>query len=90
MKSYFSKEARSLLTQLLEKDVSFHRKSFEVWMIGIFLWFQPKERLKNAEEVKKHEFFKEIDWDELNAKTIKPPFRPKLKGSRDLRFFDKV
>lgn len=32
---------------------------------------------KDAEEVKEHPFFKEINWKELKEKKVAPPFRPK-------------
>lgn len=31
---------------------------------------------KDAEEIKKHAFFKGIDWDKVAAKKMKPPFKP--------------
>lgn len=42
----------------------------------------PNERLgagpRDAEEIKDHEFFKGINWDELLALKSKPPFYPKI------------
>jgi len=46
--------------------------------------------IKDAEEVKSHPFFAEVDWKLLHEKKIDPPFKPKLNGPKDLRFFDKV
>ncbi|XP_077162011.1 serine/threonine-protein kinase N3 isoform X2 [Paroedura picta] len=52
----------------------------------------PERRLgagaADAEEIKIQPFFKEIDWDALFAKTIKPPFVPTLKGATDVSNFD--
>ncbi|XP_060107044.1 serine/threonine-protein kinase N3 [Heteronotia binoei] len=52
----------------------------------------PERRLgagaSDAEEIKIQPFFKEIDWDALFAKTIKPPFVPTLKGATDISNFD--
>ena len=45
---------------------------------------------RDAEEIKSHPFFAEVDWKLLQEKKIDPPFIPKLNGSKDLRFFDKV
>ncbi len=42
-----------------------------------------------SENIKKHPFFKEIDWDKLETKQIDPPFNPKVKDVRDLKNFDK-
>ncbi|GFS64603.1 calcium-independent protein kinase C [Trichonephila inaurata madagascariensis] len=35
-----------------------------------------------------HAFFKEVDWDALEARKVKPPFRPKIKTKRDVNNFD--
>ncbi|XP_030629130.1 serine/threonine-protein kinase N2 isoform X2 [Chanos chanos] len=52
----------------------------------------PERRLgageKDAEEVKKHLFFRNIDWNGLLAKRVKPPFVPTIHGSNDVSNFD--
>ena len=50
----------------------------------------PTRRLgaKGADEIKKHVFFKGIDWDKLVKKEIKPPFQPTLKSELDVSHFD--
>lgn len=53
-------------------------------------FFQPKRRLSNPIEIKRHEFFKTIDWNKLARKELKAPFQPKLSSPKDLRYFDKV
>ncbi|XP_053201503.1 calcium-independent protein kinase C-like [Panonychus citri] len=35
-----------------------------------------------------HPFFKEIDWIALEARKVKPPFKPKIKTKRDVNNFD--
>ena len=51
----------------------------------------PKHRLgatRDAEELKAHPFFADIDWDALGKKNVVPPFKPKLKGELDVSNFD--
>jgi len=51
----------------------------------------PKHRLgatRDAEELKAHPFFADIDWDALMKKNVVPPFKPKLKGELDTSNFD--
>ncbi|KAI0391375.1 serine/threonine-protein kinase sck1 [Xylariaceae sp. FL0594] len=51
----------------------------------------PKHRLgavDDAEELKRHAFFADIDWDSLSKKLITPPFKPKLKSETDVSYFD--
>ncbi|KAG7260634.1 hypothetical protein CRUP_007940 [Coryphaenoides rupestris] len=39
-------------------------------------------------EIKNHMFFSPINWEELNAKKLTPPFNPNVTGPNDLRHFD--
>ncbi|QSZ28976.1 hypothetical protein DSL72_003485 [Monilinia vaccinii-corymbosi] len=51
----------------------------------------PKHRLgatDDAEELKRHPFFSDIDWTALTKKLITPPFKPKLKSETDVSNFD--
>ncbi|KAK7159053.1 hypothetical protein R3I94_005400 [Phoxinus phoxinus] len=52
----------------------------------------PERRLgageRDAQDVKKHLFFRHIDWDGLLAKKVKPPFVPIIQGSSDVSNFD--
>lgn len=51
----------------------------------------PKHRLgatNDAEELKQHAFFADIDWTLLSKKLITPPFRPKLTSETDVSYFD--
>lgn len=51
----------------------------------------PKHRLgatDDAEELKRHPFFNDIDWEALTKKLITPPFKPKLKSETDTSNFD--
>ncbi|PRP89629.1 hypothetical protein PROFUN_00893 [Planoprotostelium fungivorum] len=69
---YFSPEARTLISGLLERD--------PVKRMGA-----NKDGVKG---LKSHPFFKNIDWDKLVKKMVQPPFRPNLKSEMDVRFFD--
>uniref|UniRef100_A0A4W6FIZ3 protein kinase C n=1 Tax=Lates calcarifer TaxID=8187 RepID=A0A4W6FIZ3_LATCA len=52
----------------------------------------PERRLgageRDAEEVKKHLFFRHMDWNGLLAKKVKPPFVPTIQGANDVSNFD--
>jgi len=51
----------------------------------------PKHRLgatNDAEELKAHPFFADIDWNALMKKMVVPPFKPKLKSILDTSNFD--
>ncbi|VBB35232.1 unnamed protein product [Acanthocheilonema viteae] len=38
--------------------------------------------------IRAHPFFWEIDWEALEARRVKPPFKPKIKSKRDTSNFD--
>lgn len=42
----------------------------------------------DAEELKRHPFFNDIDWEALSKKLITPPFKPSLKSDTDVSYFD--
>ncbi|KAL9050031.1 MAG: hypothetical protein Q9162_006881 [Coniocarpon cinnabarinum] len=51
----------------------------------------PKHRLGangDAEELKNHAFFADIDWQALGQKDLVPPFKPRLKSETDTQNFD--
>jgi len=80
-----------LFRMILEKPVEI-KSSFSpeaASLVQAFLTVDPKQRLSDPNQIKKHSFFKGIDWKRLAAREIKPPFMPKIKGNKDLRHFDK-
>ena len=58
--------------------------------IGKLLQIDPEKRLgyNSSEEIKKSAFFKDMDFDKVYNKEYKPPFKPKLIGDLDLKYFD--
>ena len=54
----------------------------------------PNNRLGNGvngvENIKSHEYFKDVDWNKYYNKEIEPPFIPKLDSDEDLKYFDKI
>ncbi|KAM8921332.1 ribosomal protein S6 kinase alpha-5 [Pelodytes ibericus] len=66
-----SEEVKELMQRLLQKD--------------------PEKRLgsgpEGSEEIKKHHFFKDINWEDLSAKKVLAPFRPIIKDELDVGNF---
>ena len=51
--------------------------------------FDASKRLgKHVEDIKNHEFFKDIDWIKLEKKEITPPYKPKIRFAGDVGNFD--
>ena len=46
--------------------------------------------MSNPKDIKRHEFFRGINWDKLSKKELPAPFRPVVTDQRDLRYFDRV
>ncbi|KAL6210577.1 hypothetical protein ACLB2K_015809 [Fragaria x ananassa] len=71
--SFLTSEAHSLLKGLLAKDAC--------------------KRLGcgplRGEEVKRHKWFKQINWKKLDAREIQPSFRPKVTGKHCIANFEK-
>ena len=74
MKQYFSPEATAILTVLLERD--------------------PTKRLgysiKDADELRAHPFFAQIDWKQVATQTHETAYKPKVKGAEDISCIDKL
>ena len=70
----FSEDAKDLISQLVQLD--------------------PTKRIgagpNGFENLKKHKYFEEINWDDLENKKIEPPFIPELESPTDLKYFDRI
>ncbi|XP_055676717.1 protein kinase C-like [Lutzomyia longipalpis] len=56
-----------------------------------FMTKNPARRLGctgNENQIKSHAFFKDLDWDALEVRKVRPPFRPKIRSPRDALNFD--
>ncbi|KRZ07199.1 Protein kinase C iota type [Trichinella zimbabwensis] len=83
---------------ILEKTIRIPR-SLSVKAASVlkgFLNKNPAERLgctqpleQGFEDIKNHAFFRNIEWELVEAKQITPPYRPLIKDNRDLEHFDR-
>ena len=72
MKTFFSPEAKSILTGLLERNPSKRLGS----------------STQDASDIMSHPFFRDINWTELREKRIQPPYKPYTNGPDDCRNID--
>lgn len=70
--SFFSSEAKDIVDKLLEPSKSLR--------LG--------NQVGGVEDIKRHPFFKSINWEKLYRKEIEPPAVPKLEGDGDFSHFD--
>ncbi|EPY52615.1 AGC/AKT protein kinase Sck2 [Schizosaccharomyces cryophilus OY26] len=86
-------------TQQLYKNIVFGKVRFPRGLLSaeardlikLLLNRNAKNRLGahgDAEEVKRHSFFADINWEELSAKRFSPPFKPIVEGEFDVSNFD--
>lgn len=86
-------------TQQMYKNIAFGKVRFPRDTLSVegrnfvkgLLNRNPKHRLgatHDAEELKQHQFFADVDWDALGKKLITPPFKPQLKSETDVSYFD--
>ncbi|XP_063295567.1 serine/threonine-protein kinase N2-like [Pelobates fuscus] len=73
-KESLSTNATSIIDQLLKKD--------QTRRLGA--------GKKDAQDVKKHPFFQDIDWAALLLKNMTPPFVPEIKGIEDVSNFQEI
>ena len=67
---------------------SYDAKSF----IEDILKIDPQQRLgsqRDAEEIKDHALFQNVNWNNVSQKKIKPPFIPKFSNDIDTKYFDR-
>ncbi|XP_072096788.1 serine/threonine-protein kinase N2-like [Mobula birostris] len=69
---FLSTEVVSIIRKLLRKNPEYRLGTGE----------------EDAKEVKKEMYFKEVDWEALFARKVKPPFVPKISGRNDVRNFE--
>ena len=68
-----SHEAKSILSQLLEKNATKRLGSSQL----------------DFEEIRRHCFFSAIDWLDLKEKRLEPPFKPSVASEADTCYFEK-
>lgn len=84
----------ALFQTILEKTIRIPR-TLSVQAQNIlkgFLKKDPDERLGcrsgGFSEIKSNEFFRGIDWEQLERRQVKPPYEPETESDRDLKHFD--
>ncbi|CAO1626780.1 unnamed protein product [Sympodiomycopsis kandeliae] len=69
-----------------------HMPADSVSILHRLLTRDPAKRLgsgdRDAEEIKAHPFFRDINWDDMFHKRVPPPFKPTLKNASDTSWFD--
>ncbi|XP_015789263.1 serine/threonine-protein kinase Sgk2 [Tetranychus urticae] len=90
---FYSRDTVEMYDNILNKPVRL-RTNISLAARSILEGLLQKDKRKrlgsknDADEIKRHDFFKPIVWTELESKQIIPPFNPNVKGYMDLRNID--
>ncbi|KAH9458692.1 hypothetical protein MJO29_005783 [Puccinia striiformis f. sp. tritici] len=90
---YYDEDHHTMYRKILKDPLTFPaeiKPDARALLTGL-LDREPNTRLgaKGAEDIKRHAFFaKSIDWDRLNSKGYRPPFKPSVESAADASNFD--
>lgn len=94
MPPFYSKEREKLFNNI--KNVNIKYPSYlsvnAVELLKRLFEYDPEKRLGSGptgvKDIKEMRFFANIDWENILAKKIKPPFVPKISGKGDTTYID--
>lgn len=91
---FYSKDKDKLFNNIKTGNLKFPNylsKNAVEFLRSLFI-HDPNKRLGSTEnginDIKSHVFFKNIDWNLLIEKKIKPPFIPRISSNEDTRYID--
>ncbi|KAJ8720468.1 hypothetical protein PYW07_012511 [Mythimna separata] len=91
---FYNRDHDVLFSLILSEEVRFPRAlsaSCRALLAGL-LTKEPANRLgagpDDAHEIMNHPFFASVNWADLVAKKIPPPFKPQVESETDTRYFD--
>lgn len=90
---FYSRDTTEMYDNILHKQLKL-RTNISLSARNILEGLLQKDRTlrlgytDDGDEVKRHEFFNPIVWQDLEAKRISPPYRPNLNGCMDLKNID--
>mmetsp|Transcript_27627 Transcript_27627/g.49854 ORF Transcript_27627/g.49854 Transcript_27627/m.49854 type:complete len:130 (+) Transcript_27627:717-1106(+) len=89
---FYSKNKEEMYRNIMNKPVEMkpHFSPNASDLLRSLMKIDSRKRLADAAEVKRHPFFETINWEQLAAKEVKPPFKPKVMHNKDLRNFDRM
>mmetsp|Transcript_45455 Transcript_45455/g.33230 ORF Transcript_45455/g.33230 Transcript_45455/m.33230 type:complete len:167 (+) Transcript_45455:160-660(+) len=92
---FYTANKEQLFKKIISEELSFPSKvtlsSTVTDLLHKLLQKKEANRLgyseRDAEEIKEHAFFKDVNWSKLLNREIKPPFVPHLKTATDVDYF---
>lgn len=89
---FYSEDVQEMYSKIMTADLEF--PSFMGAdardLLSKLLERNDENRLQDAAIIKKHPFFKPIDWESLKQKKVPPPFIPEVNGDDDIANIDEA
>lgn len=92
---FYSKDRDKLFNNIKTGNIKYpvYLTKDAVSIVQSFFIQDPDKRLGSGpdgvDKIKKHPFFKNIDWEAIYNKKIKPPFIPRITSDSDTKYIDK-
>ena len=88
---FYDQNIQKMYQNILYQPIPFYKfmTKSSIELISRLLDKNPLKRIK-CKEMKRHSFYKDIDWNKLFRKEIDPPFKPKVNGPDDRQNFEKI
>eukprot|EP00668_Euglena_longa_P018480 GGOE01023058.1.p1 GENE.GGOE01023058.1~~GGOE01023058.1.p1 ORF type:complete len:568 (-),score=141.14 GGOE01023058.1:507-2111(-) len=88
---FYNDNVALLYEQILSAPLMFHKTITPTArdLLCALLCRDKSERLTSADGIKRHDFFRDIQWDQLIQKELPPPFVPDI-ADDDTKYFDEM
>jgi serine/threonine protein kinase len=89
---FYSEDVQEMYSKIMTADLEFptFMSADARDLLSKLLERNDETRLQDATIIKKHPFFKHIDWEALKQKKISPPFIPEVTGDDDITNIDEA
>jgi len=88
---FYTEDEENMYHKIMSAEIDFSKHHFSAEaqdIIKHFLDRDPVQRLQDPAIIKKHPWFKDIDWEKLEELEIEPPFVPQVKSADDVSHID--
>jgi len=88
---FYDQDIQKMYANILWNPVPFYQfmSKASIDLISRLLHKSPQKRIQCA-DIKKHSFFRNIEWDKCYRKQIEPPFKPQVLSKSDASNFEEI
>lgn len=91
MHPFYARSKMEIIQKIMTRKITAYpgcptKKGF--MLLEKLMTLDPAERISDAQSIKRHPFFKPMEWEKLRLKKVKVPFQISVKGDHDLSNFD--